>query len=193
MTSPWKRPPSAVAKCGRESETRPLVCPWESSPRPGTTRTGSVKLLDDHVKLRDMIFVVTNPPVRLKASALVAFMVVFCSQCSADDWPQFRGPRRDNVSRETGLLRSWPEGGPKRLWLSTNLGSGYSGPAIVGEKIFILGQRADAQWLLCLDAKNGKGTLGHATRRSLHERIRRQAARHADGQRRFGFRVGRRW
>lgn len=73
-----------------------------------------------------------------------------------DDWPQFRGPRRDGVSRETGLLESWPEGGPRRPWLSTNLGSGYSGPAIVGEMIFILGQREDAQWLLCLDARDGK-------------------------------------
>ena len=63
---------------------------------------------------------------------------------------------RDNVSRETGLLKSWLDGGPKRLWLSTNLGSGYSGPAIVGEKIFIMGHRNDAQWLLSLDANSGK-------------------------------------
>ena len=74
----------------------------------------------------------------------------------ANDWPQFRGSQRDNVSRETGLLKSWPEGGPKQLWLSTNLGAGYSGPAIVGERLFILGQRADAQWLFCLEAKSGK-------------------------------------
>lgn len=74
----------------------------------------------------------------------------------ADDWPQFRGPLRDNVSRETALLKSWPDGGPKRIWLSTNLGAGYSGPAIVGENAFILVQRNDAQWLLCLDANSGK-------------------------------------
>lgn len=76
--------------------------------------------------------------------------------CLADDWPQFRGAQRDGVSRETNLLKSWPEGGPKRLWLYTNLGAGYSGPAIVGERIYIMGQRTDAQWLLCLDPKDGK-------------------------------------
>ena len=90
----------------------------------------------------------------MKPIALI--FILTSAALRADDWPQFRGPLRDNVSRETGLLKSWPEGGPKRLWLSTNLGAGYSGPAIVGEKIFIMGQRNDAQWLLCLDAKSGK-------------------------------------
>jgi outer membrane protein assembly factor BamB len=84
-----------------------------------------------------------------------SFLVVW-NPCFADDWPQFRGLKRDGVSRETNLLKSWPEGGPKRLWLSTNLGSGYSGPAIVGEKIYIMGQRANAQWLLCFGAQGGK-------------------------------------
>jgi outer membrane protein assembly factor BamB len=92
----------------------------------------------------------------LNPSLLAALFATGLGTALADDWPQFRGPQRDNVSRETGLLKSWPEGGPKRLWLSTNLGAGYSGPAIVGEKIYLMGQRADAQWLLCLDAKNGK-------------------------------------
>ena len=87
---------------------------------------------------------------------LFSFLLAACDQSVADDWPQFRGPLRDGVSQETNLLKSWPEGGPKRLWLSSNLGAGYSGPAIVGEKIYIMGQRADAQWLLCLDAKDGK-------------------------------------
>jgi outer membrane protein assembly factor BamB len=99
--------------------------------------------------------------VKLLASSLLAALLnAGLSTVCADDWPQFRGPQRDNVSRETGLLNSWPEGGPKRLWLSTNLGAGYSGPAIVGEKLFILGQRADAQWLLCLEARSGKELWG---------------------------------
>lgn len=59
---------------------------------------------------------------------LLSSLAMLCGQGAAADWPQFRGPLRDNVSHETGLLQSWPESGPKRLWLSTNLGSGYSGP-----------------------------------------------------------------
>ena len=48
-----------------------------------------------------------------------------------DDWPQFRGPHRDGISAETGLLRQWPEGGPKVLW-SLQMDQGYSAAAIVG-------------------------------------------------------------
>jgi len=54
-------------------------------------------------------------------------------------WPQWRGPKRDGVSTETGLLQSWPEGGPKLLWTATDLGRGYSSPIIVGETIYITG------------------------------------------------------
>jgi outer membrane protein assembly factor BamB len=49
--------------------------------------------------------------------------------CLADDWPQFRGPNRDGISAETGLLRQWPQGGPEVLW-STEVGQGYSAAAI---------------------------------------------------------------
>lgn len=83
-------------------------------------------------------------------------VLVLCDQSFAADWPQFRGPQRDGVSHEANLLKSWPEGGPKLLWLSTNLGAGYSSPAVVGRKLYTIGQRGGAQWLLCLDAKDGK-------------------------------------
>jgi len=92
----------------------------------------------------------------LTSSLLASLFAAIFGTAHAGDWPQFRGPQLDNVSRETGLLKSWPEGGPKRLWLTTNLGAGYSGPAIVGEKIYLMGQRTNAQWLLCLDARDGK-------------------------------------
>ena len=51
------------------------------------------------------------------------------------DWPQFRGPDRSNVSRETGLLRKWPAGGLKRLW-SVPVEQGYAGAAIVGGRVY---------------------------------------------------------
>src|SRR3954454_8914772 len=72
------------------------------------------------------------------------------------DWPQWRGPNRDDVSKETGLLKSWPEGGPKRVWLYEKGGSGYSGPAIAGGKLFTLGTRESSEVLLALDANTGK-------------------------------------
>lgn len=84
------------------------------------------------------------------------FFFIFTVCAFGSDWPQFRGPVRDNVSRETDLLKSWPEGGPKRLWLATSLGSGYSSPAVVQDKIYIAGVREGAEWLFCLNAKDGR-------------------------------------
>ena len=55
------------------------------------------------------------------------------------DWPQWRGPRRDGISDEKGLLQSWPDGGPKLLWKTDGLGKGWSSPIIVGKRIFITG------------------------------------------------------
>jgi hypothetical protein len=55
---------------------------------------------------------------------LCAFCLLGTSVCSADDWPQWRGPNRSDVSNETGLLQSWPDGGPKRTWMSKEGGLG---------------------------------------------------------------------
>lgn len=53
----------------------------------------------------------------------------------SDDWPQFRGPTRDGISKETGLLRRWPAGGPKVLW-TVPVGQGYAGAAIVAGRLY---------------------------------------------------------
>jgi len=53
------------------------------------------------------------------------------------DWPQWRGPERNGISKETGLLKQWPAGGPPRLWRVSNLGAGYGSLAIKGERIFL--------------------------------------------------------
>lgn len=93
---------------------------------------------------------------RILACAVALTIGAHHSVCWADDWPQWRGPDRTGVSKETGLLRSWPEGGPKRLWVYDQAGSGYSGPAIVRGKLFTMGTRDGAEVLLCLDANTGK-------------------------------------
>ncbi len=54
----------------------------------------------------------------------------------ADDWPQWLGPKRDGVWRESGLLEKFPAGGPKIRW-RTSIGAGYSGPAVAGGKVFL--------------------------------------------------------
>jgi outer membrane protein assembly factor BamB len=57
------------------------------------------------------------------------------------DWPEFRGVARDAVSRETGLLKSWPEGGPKLLWKLEGLGKGLSAVSIANGRLFTMGDR----------------------------------------------------
>jgi outer membrane protein assembly factor BamB len=73
-----------------------------------------------------------------------------------EDWPQWRGPNRDDVSTEKNLLQEWPEEGPKRLWMFENAGVGYSGPAIVGDRLFTMGARDGKELLLVLEADTGK-------------------------------------
>jgi outer membrane protein assembly factor BamB len=74
----------------------------------------------------------------------------------ASDWPQWRGADRTDHSTETGLLKSWPAGGPKQLWVYKEAGSGYSGPSIVADKYYTMGTRDDQEILIALDAKTGK-------------------------------------
>lgn len=68
------------------------------------------------------------------------------------DWGQFRGPKRDGVSLETGLLKEWPKGGPPLLWKATGIGEGMCAVSVVGNKVFTAG---DGQ-MLALDAATGK-------------------------------------
>lgn len=72
-------------------------------------------------------------------------------------WPQWRGPRRDGVSDETGLLQSWPEGGPRLLWTATGLGTGWSSPIITGGSIYLTGDVGQELHVVALD-RDGKIT-----------------------------------
>ncbi|MGQ9576836.1 MAG: outer membrane protein assembly factor BamB family protein [Thermoguttaceae bacterium] len=66
-------------------------------------------------------------------------------------WPQWRGPRRDGVSDQKGLLAQWPDAGPPLLWKTGNLGRGWSSPIIVANRIFITGDVADQLVIFALD------------------------------------------
>ncbi len=62
----------------------------------------------------------------------------------AAQWPQFNGPDRDRICREQGLLRQWPQGGPRHLWTMEGLGRGFSSISIVDGRLFTMGDLADA-------------------------------------------------
>ena len=75
---------------------------------------------------------------------------------SAGDWPQWRGPNRDGRGKETGLLAEWPKGGPTSAWMIDTIGVGYSSPAVVGDRIYILGGLDGKEVAFALDATTGK-------------------------------------
>jgi outer membrane protein assembly factor BamB len=75
----------------------------------------------------------------------------------AADWPQWRGPNRDGISTETGLLKEWPKEGPPLSWKIDNAGSGYSAPAIVGDRLYILANEGtEHEFVQAHNAKDGQ-------------------------------------
>lgn len=89
-------------------------------------------------------------------SVAVSVLLLPCLVQGAD-WPQFRGPTRDGISPEKGLLKTWPQGGPQLLWTFEDAGTGYTSPAVVGGKVYLMGARKDVEYLIALDDK-GKET-----------------------------------
>jgi len=83
-------------------------------------------------------------------------------------WPQWRGPRRDGISDEKGLLRKWPEEGPPLLWKVAELGQGWSSPIVLGDRLFITGDVEDELVIYAIDregriqwrANNGRSWKG---------------------------------
>lgn len=65
-------------------------------------------------------------------------------------WPQFHGPRRDNISTETGLLRKWPDGGPRLLWKYTGCGRGHAGVSVAKGLIYTTGDFGPKEKVIAL-------------------------------------------
>jgi outer membrane protein assembly factor BamB len=74
----------------------------------------------------------------------------------AMDWPQWRGPNRDGLSKETGLLTTWGPSGPPLAWKVGGLGVGFSSVAIAGSRIYTMGDRDGVQTLVALNQADGK-------------------------------------
>ena len=78
-------------------------------------------------------------------------------EARAAEWPQWRGPQRNGISAETGLLAEWPKEGPKLVWQVKDIDSGYSTPSVVGDRLYLLSnQGLDNEFVQALDAKGGK-------------------------------------
>ncbi len=88
------------------------------------------------------------------------------------DWPQWRGINRDGISRETGLLKSWGEEGPKLIWTATGSGSGFSSPSVYNGHIYVTGIENGRESLSALDLNGNlkwKTEYGQASTQSFPE------------------------
>ena len=96
----------------------------------------------------------------MKPAAVVALLSIVLaapplSAQTVHDWPQYRGPERDGTSRESGLLAEWPAEGPEVLW-KRDLGTGFSGLAVTGGKIYTLMAEGDKEYAVAFDAAGGE-------------------------------------
>jgi len=75
----------------------------------------------------------------------------------AADWPQWRGPERTGRSTETGLLTEWPAAGPKLVWQAKDVGDGYSTPALVGDRLYLISNKGmDDEFVQALSTADAK-------------------------------------
>ena len=95
---------------------------------------------------------------RVLLLALVALLCVagqVMAQANAN-WPQWRGPNRDGISKETGLLKQWPADGPALVWKAKGAGAGYSSFSIANGKLYTMGLRGDREYVVAFDVATGK-------------------------------------
>ena len=89
----------------------------------------------------------------MRSSVTIAGVVIAIgTAASAADWPQWQGPDRTRMSKETGLLKEWPAAGPPIVWTATGLGSGYGSMAIAGDRVYIQAAVARNSGVIALNA-----------------------------------------
>ncbi|HZZ70878.1 MAG TPA: PQQ-binding-like beta-propeller repeat protein [Pirellulales bacterium] len=85
-----------------------------------------------------------------------ALLSAYAYASGPDEWIQWRGPNRDGISTDTGLMKSWSEEGPPLKWKATGLGDGFSGVSVSHGKIFTMGDRDKSEYVICLNEADGK-------------------------------------
>jgi outer membrane protein assembly factor BamB/SAM-dependent methyltransferase len=125
-------------------------------------------------------------------SRCLAFLLALAAL--AADWPQWRGPNRDNVSPEKGLLQAWPKDGPDLLWKATGLGEGVASPSIANGRVFVLGYRMNDEYLAARSTRDGKELwatrVGPGVKEMSAMRWLSQRTPTVDGERVYAFTAG---
>ena len=87
---------------------------------------------------------------------LAICLLLFALPAVAADWPQWQGPQRNGISKETGLLQQWPSGGPPLAWEAKGLGGGFSTPSVANGRIFAMSYRGPDEDVWALAEDGGK-------------------------------------
>ena len=82
--------------------------------------------------------------------------VSFAQSANNASWPQWRGPNRDGISKETGLLKQWPAEGPPLVWKASGAGNGYSSFSVANGRLYTMGMRGEKEFVIAFDAATGK-------------------------------------
>jgi outer membrane protein assembly factor BamB len=94
--------------------------------------------------------------VPIAVAGLILSVIALNAQAPSGDWPQWRGPERNGISRETGLLSQWPRSGPPVVWSAAMLGAGYGSIAVQGERVYVQGMRNRQSVVSALNRADGK-------------------------------------
>lgn len=95
-------------------------------------------------------------PILCIATVIIMGAVSLRGQSTQTDWPQWRGPDRTGLSKETGLLAQWPRSGPRVAWSAAMLGAGYGSIAVQGERVYVQGMRNRQSVVSSLNRADGK-------------------------------------
>lgn len=126
---------------------------WTEDKTGTTFKAEYVDYLGGRVKLRPPGGKLVEVPL---ASLVVADQQFVKAAAAGGNWPTWRGASRDGHSPDSGLLKAWPEGGPKLVWTFSDCGKGYSSPAIVDGRLYYTGSRKGKAEIICINGADGK-------------------------------------
>lgn len=89
-------------------------------------------------------------------SFLAVMMSVSVAQSIAGDWPRWRGPDRNSISTETGLMSSWSPVPPKQAWHTSGMGDGYSSVVVANKLVYTMGRIGKDVVCTSLDLESGR-------------------------------------
>ena len=105
---------------------------------------------------------------------VIVFLVVSALLCgsilaaTATEWPQWRGPNRDGLSDEVGILKEWSPDGPKVLW-KIPLGEGFSGISVSQGRVYTMFSTGNDEFVVCLNATDGQEIWRFRSDDNYHE------------------------